>query len=340
MMPERSSWVDYAKGIGIMLVVFGHVESSVIGMGLPGYSEAVHHKIDSILYSFHMPLFFFLSGLFLESSLQKRTVAGLIASKVDSLLYPYIVWSLIQGGLEIFITHGGTSITDVLQFWHPRGQLWFLPILFACFLIVTPMISTIRSVYFGLIWAGFALWYLQKDSGLPDKFPVEAFAGGAVYFVTGILFNQIRGQFIRHSRIILFIALPAFVAAQWAFHFEFNLVYATEHRWAALCLALISVNFIVSLCMQLALLNVSWLEYVGNKSLEIYLMHFIAATFARILMYRFLHIEWASAYLIGATLFAVVAPLCAAVLMDRFGLGFLLAAPKKIRLERLIAQTG
>ena len=62
-MQERNVWVDYAKAIGIILVVYGHVARGVFNAGLP-MDEARFVLVDSIIYSFHMPLFFFLSGLF------------------------------------------------------------------------------------------------------------------------------------------------------------------------------------------------------------------------------------------------------------------------------------
>ena len=48
MEKERLSWLDVLKGIGIILVVMGHI-----------YSNSI---IFNWLYSFHMPLFFFAAG--------------------------------------------------------------------------------------------------------------------------------------------------------------------------------------------------------------------------------------------------------------------------------------
>jgi fucose 4-O-acetylase-like acetyltransferase len=45
----RVGWIDFCKGIGIFLVVLGHILRDVIAV--------------DYIYSFHMPLFFFLSGL-------------------------------------------------------------------------------------------------------------------------------------------------------------------------------------------------------------------------------------------------------------------------------------
>ena len=48
-MKKRLEWIDLAKGIGIILMIIGH---------MPSIPSAVHNWI----FSFHMPLFFFLSG--------------------------------------------------------------------------------------------------------------------------------------------------------------------------------------------------------------------------------------------------------------------------------------
>jgi len=69
-MQERNVWVDYAKAIGIILVVYGHVARGVFNAGLP-MDEARFVLVDSIIYSFHIPLYFFLSGLFFFDSLQR-----------------------------------------------------------------------------------------------------------------------------------------------------------------------------------------------------------------------------------------------------------------------------
>ncbi|WP_373565555.1 acyltransferase family protein, partial [Klebsiella pneumoniae] len=51
----REAWVDYAKGIGIILVVFGHVNRGLYSAGIQ-LSGSSYLLTDSIIYSFHMPL--------------------------------------------------------------------------------------------------------------------------------------------------------------------------------------------------------------------------------------------------------------------------------------------
>jgi fucose 4-O-acetylase-like acetyltransferase len=115
----RSNFIDVAKGIGISLVVLGH--NTVL---LPKGT-----KMISVIFSFHMPLFFFLSGVFFNPSTSLRTT---ITSKLDSLLKPYIVTMLVLG-LEAVLTGHDTAARYALKATYAVGStlnwdaLWFLP---------------------------------------------------------------------------------------------------------------------------------------------------------------------------------------------------------------------
>src|SRR5438876_345114 len=81
---SRLYWVDYLKGIAIILVVYRHsllgIQSS--GIKAPAYLE----NANLIFYSFRMPLFFMLSGIFASLSLRKRSVQQYISSKFETLI--------------------------------------------------------------------------------------------------------------------------------------------------------------------------------------------------------------------------------------------------------------
>ena len=150
-MSNRSIWVDYAKAIGIILVVYGHVIRGIFKAGLPIDTD-FYRLSDSIVYSFHMPLFFALSGLFFYKSLSKRGVAGLIGSKIDTVIYPYLIWSIIQGVIEASLssyTNGNVTYREVFSLlWQPRAQFWFLYALFIIFVVASVLFSklSVKSI--------------------------------------------------------------------------------------------------------------------------------------------------------------------------------------------------
>ena len=77
---ERVEWIDCAKGIGIILVIMGH--------------SICPDTLLYWLYTFHMPLFFFLSGLTFNFD-KYFEFKSFVISKIKSLLIPYALLSLI-----------------------------------------------------------------------------------------------------------------------------------------------------------------------------------------------------------------------------------------------------
>ena len=57
----REEWVDNIKGMAILLVVIGHVIDGFELNGIYGSAKYAWNTID-LIYSFHMPLFFMISG--------------------------------------------------------------------------------------------------------------------------------------------------------------------------------------------------------------------------------------------------------------------------------------
>lgn len=128
----RIQWVDLAKGIAILLVIIGHTE------GIP-------HVIRGIIYSFHMPLFFILSGCTSNCSdtkerllsRLKKTAKGLILPAyllwLVILLFPYVTsryqYSFLQIALSAIFT-SGTEVHLSKITVPPFGIVWFFVVLF------------------------------------------------------------------------------------------------------------------------------------------------------------------------------------------------------------------
>src|ERR1700730_9130577 len=96
MKPGRLTWIDYAKGIAIILVLYRHVFEGIkaSGIAIEKYISLEHANI--MFFSFRMPLFFIVSGIFVASSLHKRGLKDFIATKMKTILYPYFLWGALQ----------------------------------------------------------------------------------------------------------------------------------------------------------------------------------------------------------------------------------------------------
>lgn len=79
-MKKRVQWIDMAKGIGLILVMYGHIQFRPY----PFYVW---------LCSFHMPLFFFLAGITFQVR-QEEKFFSFFKKKVKALLIPYMIFSI------------------------------------------------------------------------------------------------------------------------------------------------------------------------------------------------------------------------------------------------------
>lgn len=97
MSAERIEWIDIAKGIGIILVVLGHCV----------VKEDMVHKI---IFSFHMPLFFFLSGYCFRVN-KYHNLNLLISRRGKALLLPYLQFYLAGMAVTLCIPSWRESLT-------------------------------------------------------------------------------------------------------------------------------------------------------------------------------------------------------------------------------------
>ena len=330
-MQERNAWVDYAKAIGIILVVYGHVARGVFNAGLP-MDESNYILVDSIIYSFHMPLFFFLSGLFFYDSLVKRGKTGLIVNKVDTVVYPFIVWSLLQGVIEVVLsnyTNGEVTLSQVFSLlWAPRAQFWFLYALFLVFVVCSFVYARADRRYFLPILIAFGALYVLKQDVDMGRYGNFIF-GNAVFFALGVWFNEVKAFFLARyaSLTVLFGAL--FVLGQYLFHITFGL------NWEfgglpVLALATVSIFFMIAMSMWLGTVRIEWLLFIGASSMTIYLMHILAGSGVRVILSSFLGIDSIPMHLIAGTIIGLGAPLVAQVVVKRYSLAFLFTPPKSM----------
>ncbi|OYW16811.1 MAG: hypothetical protein B7Z52_07870, partial [Burkholderiales bacterium 12-64-5] len=80
---ERFTHVDTMKAIGIVLVVVGHS---------PGLNPFIKH----VIYSFHMPLFFFISGLLLTEIKLALPYRAYFSALWKGLVLPYLFFFVVS----------------------------------------------------------------------------------------------------------------------------------------------------------------------------------------------------------------------------------------------------
>lgn len=109
---QRLNDIDIAKGIGILLMYAGHILTA-------GSLKKM------IIYSFHMPLFFILSGYTFSPDTSPRK---LIRKRTRDILIPYLIWAVVYSSFSLdklrYLLYG---TNESIRKAGSAGPLWFLP---------------------------------------------------------------------------------------------------------------------------------------------------------------------------------------------------------------------
>jgi fucose 4-O-acetylase-like acetyltransferase len=110
-------------------------------------------RISFAIYSFHMPAFFFVSGVFLRPSVERRGEKLFVTEKLRTMIYPYLLWAFIFTGATIpfarFMLQTTPSWKLFLFNLVTANYSWFLPTIF--FVVMLGMLT--RRVPMPLLFA-------------------------------------------------------------------------------------------------------------------------------------------------------------------------------------------
>lgn len=334
---SRLDWIDIAKGIGIILVVYGHVMRGLVKANLFPNGDLVR-ELDNLIYSFHMPLFFFLAGLLLVPSVGRRGRSGFLWSKVDTIAYPYLVWSLIQGGIEVLlssVTSGDASWNEVASvIWQPRAQFWFLWALFVIFAFCAIAVAYRSALVLVSVTVAGAAFYVYAPEGALANF--QGAGEMLVFFLLGALFQRFHGLQLKATPPLAIVLASLFFAAAYYFLIRSGLRYE-DRGWGGLVMAVLGIAALCAACSTLTGRVGAALAYLGGTSMYIYLMHILAASGARILVARVFP-DLPSALHLGIGMTAGIAlPVVAYHLFKRFGGMWLFNPPRGLSVGTLAA---
>lgn len=189
-MKERNYFLEisYMRPILIILLVFYH--SFIIYNG--GWSQPqgfepceIYKWLDRLAYSFMLPSFVFMSGYIWGGQIQvkkkKDSFIETVKKKAKRLLIPSIIFSILY--LFLFQDRPNSFLDGVLMILNGAGHMWFLPMLFWCFLMGYILMSLKLPLRFEVIIV-IALGLLNF---LPIPFRFGEALGYLQYFYIGYL---------------------------------------------------------------------------------------------------------------------------------------------------------
>ena len=289
-MSKRIEYLDIAKGIGILLVVLGHNDFEVISL-----------FVQRSIYSFHMPLFFFLSGYFLNTAVP---FFDFFKKRFNSLLKPYLFTIFLIYFTSVSFEKMGfnTAIQRTVKSLYGSGyyldwvQLWFLPQLFVvslyAFVFIT-LFSKLRNrwITWGILLATLALalpflhaFYpfplsvLGKEYvlyGLPFSLDLVLLTG--FFFILGHEARQVTTEKTFDNGLILLLTggLLLLLNILFPYEIDFN-IRLYESFLVNTAEAILGILFVLALSRQIERRTTrlaSVLKYFGGISLIILLFH-------------------------------------------------------------------
>lgn len=266
MENKRIGSIDALKGIGIVLVILGHT----------------HGLFRNYIFSFHMPLFFFISG-FLFNIEKYKSVGVFIKKKFKTLLIPYIFFSFISLIVAFIVTNNESDILQVVKQLlissrnniNINPTLWFLTCLFIIELLFYGVSKTVKNKYLKFIIIlilSIVGFFSSKTISLPFSLNLAAYY--LMFYLLGSLFKGIKQtkKMLSIYSACLFIGIILFIKPS---YFEsVNIFFQSNNLLEYLYSLLIAIIGILG-CMRLSFIlqKSDILGFFGRNSLIIFALH-------------------------------------------------------------------
>ena len=290
---NRESWIDVCKGIAIILVVIGHVKTSYINSDLLN-NAYVFNSIGTIIYSFHMPLFFLISGYLFSCSSKKKCSFDIFKICI-SYGIPYIAFSVVLWFSKIIfsnLVNDTFSVTDLLKILiFPLSYLWFLYALLIIEIAQTIVSKVSKSaaskfiIVIALFILRFVLIIFISDNSYIYDLGIVYAGKYYIYFVLGeycisflvLYLNKL--SILRFSLFITFVcfALYCFLILRCLNHILSNPI---------ISFVLAIIGSILMLFISRKINKCKLLELIGKNTMPIYLFHGFIISACRIILQK------------------------------------------------------
>ena len=279
----RLAWLDNARGIGIILVVYAHQLRAQAARGLLPASWDGPFQ-DALIYAFHMPLFFFISGIVSVRAIRGRSFPANLREKLITIAYPYFLWSIASWCLSVAAASYVRTPLDVENLlsivYRPILQFWFLYVLFFCQVV---------AAAFGRVFAvNVVLALAMMIMPVPFEYPtVKEFVMSFPFFVIGMIASKplLSGRTDERRATDGAFGLRQVAGALVMLACLVWLVRSTAADVPVMILARawVGIAFAVMLARIIGP-RVPWLAMLGQASMAIFVLHTIVAALLRTIL--------------------------------------------------------
>ncbi len=191
----RINWIDNLKFIGMFYIYLGHFAQSA-GLLYP------------YVFSFHVPLFFFISGIFFSRCHNPFEMVAIWKKSFIKIVIPYVIFSILslvmfsikwQWDLHTTIETGKLAIYG-LRNQHYAGSLWFLPCLFVVIVYHSALLCMLRNMWLVLI-ISIVIYFFSVIYGLNYQLSWFFNADSAMFYLVYFSTGAVLSSFLRNLTI-------------------------------------------------------------------------------------------------------------------------------------------
>jgi fucose 4-O-acetylase-like acetyltransferase len=288
---RRDNSLDIAKGFGILLVVLGHC---LDGLESSGYfpAQLVWPTLAVfVIYTFHMPLFFVVSGHL--ASGKHRPAGATVAKLIPTIVYPYFLWSIIEGLAQVHLskyTNSHMPISSLYRIlWIPIVPYWFLYALFFChvgYLAIRKLSHRVQMAVAAAVFLA-PLFLLVSFNPLYTQIVFNT-TRGFLYFVMGVVsVAQVRqfGLWTAMAATVLF-GLFATIFYESQLGGVYGAIAVLPAAVAGIVATLAWSRMVASGRGQFARRFAQTFAFLGRYSMSIYVIHIFFTAGVRIALKR------------------------------------------------------
>ncbi|MDD6831784.1 MAG: acyltransferase family protein [bacterium] len=289
-MDKRISYIDNLRAFCLILMVFGHT-----GLTL---------EVKNLVYSFHMPIFYFLSGMLYHGT--GTSICRYFGKKAYRLLIPYCLWSLIfYFSAYVWRTApSANSLSDAFLYGiglqGGGGALWFLTSLFWTHVFAV-FRHKCRIPDWLMLVVSYVPWWFTMENDLRPWLGINM--AGPFFFTIGEMFHSLPSWLNRQTEnkkkwVLIGVALSGgYCLGMWLGGFPnhqvFNIAYMSHNIGSLIaaifaCVGLVIIFRYLPKSKTIDIIS----SYISSHAILIIGLHFVPVLFAKQMGFRSHCSEW------------------------------------------------
>lgn len=295
-MAKRIQWIDFGKGITMLMVVLGHVSLGLLNSNMFVEYKQLLTLLIEMVYVIHMPVFFALSGYFFKFASDKNAYFRMIFKKILTLGIPYVAFSIIMFLLKSIggdTVRNPTSIMTLVNIYRePIDHLWFLYTLFGVFVYIGLLSIFIKNVDILLLIS--LIGYVLINTYPTDIFLIQRVLTWSPVFVLGL---KLRNASLSKNVAVISCLFYILYLIYWKMtNSTTQISYNQPGIWGIIFPFTVIMAFAVFSIMKDNNVFFDYFVKYGKISLSIYMLHEPIASVVRIAMFKVgitnFYIQW------------------------------------------------